>query len=248
MGFFGGRQQGPNGQMLPSDIVSTLERFGRHEWDWQAYGMSAEELGALMGGLYPVASANPDGFLQALAAAALPVGGWAVYGASRLVWELLSPGRGSSISQNPSYRAIMDDAIEFLRSNGVPPMKVRGYEWDYWIDKGGTRDTWAPRIRTPAPGEAPISVLGPGETRRVVQITSQPDSNVILVRQNEDGQYCALIDARQSDEDPRRTQWEWKTANSLYEIYIDIGLSMQTPTHWYDKELEPYFPLSRPRI
>ncbi len=248
MGFFGGKQQEPNRQMLPDNIVSVLERFGRYEWDWQANSMSTEELGSLMGGLYPVASADPDGFLQALAEAALPLGGWVVYGASRLIWELLSPGQGSSISQNPSYRAIMDSAIEFLRGNGVPPVRVRGYEWDYWLSKGGTNVNWLPRIRTPSREEAPISELRPSEIRRVVQITPQPDSNVILVRQKDDGQYGALIDGKYSDEDPRRTLWEWKSAASMYELYVEIGLSQQTPPYWYDKELEPYFPLPRPKI
>ena len=234
--------------MLPADIVSVLERYGQYEWDWQANSMSAEELGTLMGGLYPVATTDPDGFLQALAEAVLPVGGWPVYGASRLVWELLSPNRESPIYQNPAYKAIMDGAIEFLRGNGVPPMSVRNYEWDYWLDKGGTNVTWLPRIRTPSESEAPISPLRPGETRRVAQITAQPDSPVFLVRRNDNGQYAALTDGKRGDDDPRRTQWEWKSAESLYDLYVEIGLSQQTPTYWNDKELEPYFPLPRPRI
>jgi hypothetical protein len=71
---------------------------------------------------------------------------------------------------------------------------------------------------------------------------------VIFVRQNDDGHYCGLIDAKQSDDDPRRTQWEWKSAASLHDVYVEIGLSMQTPTYWYDLELAPYFPLSEPTI
>lgn len=248
MRFFGRQQQQPDEHALPRDIVSKMVRYGRHEWDPQGSEMSIGELGDLMAGLYPIASAAPERFLGDLAAAVLPVGGWAVYGASRLIWELLSVSRGSFLSQNPSYVAIMDDAIAFLRGNGVPPMRVRGYEWDYWLDKGGTNITWLPLLRTPAPGEAPITELRPGEIRRIAQVTAQPDSNVILVRQRDDGQYCAIIDARQSDEDPRRTQWEWKFAASLHELYVEIGLSMQTPTYWYDKELEPYFPLPQPRI
>ncbi len=60
--------------------------------------------------------------------------------------------------------------------------------------------------------------------------------------------YFALIDAKWSDEDPHRDQNEWKFANSLYELYIQIGLAMQVPTYWYDRKLEPYFPLPRPSI
>ena len=142
----------------------------------------------------------------------------------------------------------MTAPIEFLRANGVPPMMVKGYQWEYWIDSGGTADTWIPRRPVPLPEEASITELLPGEVRRVTQRTSEIDSNAILVRQNNDGPYCALIDAKYSDEDPRRRQDEWKFAKSLHELYIQIGLVLQVPTYWYDPELEPYFPLPRPKI
>lgn len=127
-------------------------------------------------------------------------------------------------------------------------MNVRGYEWEHWISKGETRDTWLQRLPTPSLDEAPISELLPGEVRKVAQLTAEASSNTILVRWSSDGSYCALIDARQSDEDLRRVQREWKCAASLYELYIQIGLAMQVPTYWYDSELEPYFPLPAPRI
>jgi hypothetical protein len=225
-----------------------MERFGRYEFNPQASAVDPADIGRLMADLYPFASADPDGFLVALAGAVLPVGGWTAYGASRTIWELLSPLASVSIRQHPSYNAIMNAALEFLRTNGVPPMMVKGYEWDYWVNNGGTSDTWIPRRPIPSPDEAPISELQPGETRRVTQRTSEPDSNMILVRRDGEDRYCALIDAKWSDEDPRRVQNEWKFAESLYELYIQIGLAMQVPTYWYDRELEPYFPLQRPRI
>jgi hypothetical protein len=243
MGIFGKRQKQ---SALPGDIVSKMERFGRYEFNPQANAGGAEDIWGLMGDLYPIASADPEGFMAAIADAVLPVGGWAVYGASRTIWELLSPP--TELRHNPSYNAIMNAAIEFLRTNGVPPMMVRGYEWEYWVNNGGTSDTWIPRRPTPSPDQAPISKLQPGEIRRITQLTSESDSNAILVRQNSDGRYCALVDAKQSDEDPRRDQWEWKSAETLYELYIQIGLAMKVPTYWYDRELELYFPLPRPRI
>jgi hypothetical protein len=247
MGIFRRRQkQHSNEYMLPSDIIRMMERFGRYEFNPQANADNGADIGQLMADLYPFASTDPDGFLVALAGAVLQVGGWAAYGASRTIWELLSPS--VSIRQHPSYNAIMNAALAFLRANGVPPMMVRGYEWNHWLDSGGTIDTWVPRRSTPSHEEAPISELLPGETRRVTQRTSERDSNAILVRRNGDGRYCALIDAKWSDEDPRRVQNEWKFAESLYELYIQIGLAMQVPTYWYDRELEPYFPLLRPGI
>lgn len=245
MSFFRWLQgQFSRGHALPRDIVPMMERFGRFEWDPEGSGESVGDVWwQLQAPLRPFATEDPEGFLVALAAAVLPVGGWAVYGASRTTFEFVS-----SLEQHPTYKTILSAAVEFLRSNGVPPMRVRGYEWAHWIASGGDNTTWLPRRPIPSLGEAPITDLRSGEVRRVVQITPQPDSNVILVQQQDDGRYCAVIDARQSDEDPRRTQREWKFAASLRELYVEIGLSMQTPTYWYDAELEPYFPLPRPRI
>lgn len=245
MGFFRKRQdQHPGGYALPPDTVERVAGFGRYEVNPEGSGEQGEEQGRLMIDLYPFASAEPERFMADLADAVLPVGGWAVYGASRVIWELVDPPD----KQHPAYKAIMDGAIAFLRSNGVPPMRVRGYEWQYWLDNGGTRDTWLPRRPIPSLAEASITELQPGELRRVAQITSQPDSNVILVQRRDGGRYSALIDAKQSDDDPTRTQWEWKSADSLYDLYVEIGLSMQTPTYWYDLELVPYFPLSEPKV
>lgn len=244
MGFFSSHPKQP---ALPGNIVSRLERFGQYEFNSQAYVFDGAEMGELVGEIYAFASSDPERFLVTLAQAAVPAGGWAVYGASCMLWECFSSDAGV-LAQHPTYKAVRDGAINFLRANGVPPMRVKGYEWNYWIDNGGTADTWIQRRPIPSPAEAPISKLSHGETRRVTQLTSERDSNAILVRQNSDGRYCAMVDAKWSDEDPHRVQNEWKFAESLHELYIQIGLAMQVPTYWYDRELEPYFPLPRPRI
>src|SRR5712691_1539152 len=143
MGFFSRRQKQP---ALPSDIISMMERFGRYEFNPQTSAYDGEDIGRLMAELYPFASTDPDGFLVALAEAVLPVGGWAVYGASRTIWELLSSS--ASAHQNPSYNAIMNAALAFLRTNGVSFMMLRGYEQNHWLASGGTMDTWGPRLPT----------------------------------------------------------------------------------------------------
>ena len=85
MGFFN-RTQRSNERMLPNDIISLMDRFGRYEFNPQTSGVDPADMGQLMARLYPFASADPDGFLVALAGAVLPVGGRAVYGASRAIW------------------------------------------------------------------------------------------------------------------------------------------------------------------
>lgn len=145
MRIFGGRQK-PH--MLPNDIVSKMERFGQYEFNSQTSGVDPAEMGQLLGDLYPVASADPDGFMVALAEVVLPVGGWAIYGASRTIWELLSSSNSASIRQHSSYKAIMNAALEFLRTKGRSFMMLRPYEQDHWMASGGTRDTWMPRPPT----------------------------------------------------------------------------------------------------
>src|SRR2546421_73039 len=137
------------------------------------------EMGELVGELYAFASSDPERFLVALAQAVLPVGGWAVYGASCILWECFSSDAGV-LAQHPAYKAIRDGAINFLRSNGVPPMRVKGYEWQYWTDNGGTSETWIQRRPIPTLAEAPITDLRPGEVRRMTQLTAERDSNAIL--------------------------------------------------------------------
>jgi hypothetical protein len=140
MGIFSRRQaQHSNEHALPSDIIRMMERFGRYEFNPQTSGVDPADMGQLMAELYPFASADPDGFLVSLAEAVLPVGGLVVYGASHTIWELLSSS--TSAQQHPSYKAIMSASLAFLRTNGVSPMMLRGYERDYWLASGGTMDT-----------------------------------------------------------------------------------------------------------
>lgn len=145
MGFFRKRQKQPG---LPDDIIGMMERFGRFEFDPQGNGDDAGIIGQQWAELvFPFSQANPEGFVADLAAAILPVGGWAVYGASCTLWECFS-SNNENIRQQPSYNAIMNAAIEFLRANHVPQMMVKPYQWQHWLQNGGTRDTWIPESHT----------------------------------------------------------------------------------------------------
>jgi len=138
MGIFRRRQKQP---ALPNDIIPMMERFGRFEFDPQGSGEDAGDIwGQWAERVIPFAEADPNGFLIALAEAVLPVGGWAVYGASRTIWECFSSKE--VIRQHPSYKAIMSAALEFLRTSGVRLGDLRPYEREYWLASGGTIDTW----------------------------------------------------------------------------------------------------------
>ncbi len=246
MGIFRRRSGSPDDRGgLPPNIVALMERLGRFELDQQGRQDDPATIWSkTQAPLLPFASSDPGAFVDALATAAVPVGGLASYGAAHAVWNLVA----AEHRKGGSYDAIMSSAVEFLRANGVPPMRVNGFLWNQWLANGGTIDTWLPRIPAPSPAEAPISDFQQGEVRRVAQLTAEPDSNLILVRRMESGGYCAVIDARYSDEDPRRVENHWKSAETLHDLYVAIGLALQVPPYWSDEELSAYYPLPPPMI
>lgn len=239
--------QHSNTNALPSDLIRMMERFGRYEFRQPGSENDGTDIWMqTQAPLLPLASADPDGFLVALARAVLQVGGWAVVGASRTIFEVISSP--DSFGQHPSYIALMDTSLEFLRASGVPSVLLNGREEIYWKAMGKTMDTWVTWPPTPSQQQAPITDVLPNEVRRVAQLTSEADSNVIFVRQENDGRYCALIDSMWGSSDPRRVQREWQSAESLYELYIMIGRLLMEPPHWYDRELKPYFPFPPRKI
>jgi hypothetical protein len=232
------------GRSPGSPSPTDLERFGRsvydpveNRWPWPSAWSD------FIAPIYQLYQVNPDGFLVSLASLAEETGGWSAYGAERLMIEVA----GGDLP-HPAYGRIMDAALNFLRSNGVPPKMVTGHEWTHWLDSGGTVDTWVPRRPPPTEDDAPISELQVGQTRRLAQLSGDPESNVFLVQRAQDGRYCWMIDSKASDDDPRRTQWVYRTSEALHELYIQIGLNLQVPPHWYDSELELYFPLPIPTL
>jgi hypothetical protein len=81
------------GVQLPNDLVARLEPYGRFEYDPQGSGVDAIGHPNAEYPLLQMAKQDPDGFLAALASETVPVGGWTVYGAMRLIWNfgLLKP-------------------------------------------------------------------------------------------------------------------------------------------------------------
>jgi hypothetical protein len=226
-----------------------MARFGKYEFDRQHSTEDASWIyQSIIAPLYPLASSNPGALLDLLARNASSTGGWAAYGAGHAVWELLTSDQRRSMSDNDTYNAVMDASLEFLRQNGVPPKQLTGYEWDHWISRGGTIGTWIPPLVPPPRDAAHITPLGQDEIRPVARLWDAPDANMIFVQRSADGRHVAVVDARFSDDDPRRSRSDWKSAENLYDLYIDVASAIQTPPAWYDPELEPFFPLPRPSI
>jgi hypothetical protein len=123
--FFGSSKQ----SMLPPDIVQRMEFYGRREFAPQESSPdAASRVNELVyQRLYPVASAAPDAFIAALAVAVLPASGWAIYGGQRCVRDLLD-----ARVKHPDYVAMVDAAMQFLRSQGYGLMHVAPVEQEIW--------------------------------------------------------------------------------------------------------------------
>lgn len=240
---------------LPKNLVSMMMDFGRIEWKKVSRGRtravievppvdSAEVWSLYISPFLQLARADEGGLLTELARAVVPVGGWSAYGAERLLMEVLS----RPPQDNSAFDAIMRAAVTFLRESGVPPMFVSGHEWNYWLSTGGDNRTWLTMLSAPSVEEAPIDPLPAGQVRKVAQLDSNDYSNLIYVRADAPDSYVWVSEARYSDEDPTRSQWDSETASTLYDLYLRIGYAMQIPTYWYDPQLKPFFPLPDPLI
>jgi hypothetical protein len=216
---------------LPADILAQLEQLGRAAYDPQCY----ESPWQLTVAMYNLAQEDRDGLLTQLAAVVLPADGWPVYGAMKLVMDVLDP----KLDQ-PDFNRIVLAGLEFLRSHGVPTSRLSPNELSLWHRLRGPDTPWL--TGRPVPPDR-LTPLRPGEKRRVAQVFPESKSNVIFVVQEGPDRFVALVDGEWSAEDPRRVENEWYAAPSLHDLYIRIGDGFQTPCHWADRELEPYFPL-----
>ncbi|MFJ3757640.1 hypothetical protein [Streptomyces sp. NPDC090080] len=232
----------PRATPLPDDVVSRMERFGRFEFDPVGTDIDASDVwGELQAPFLPLAQSDPQGFARVLADAVLPVGGFALFGAARTIWNLV----GSDFS-SPAYDAVRMAALEFFRANGVPNNRLSADDWRFW--QANRSEPWLVGRPRPTAEEAGITPLAPGETRRIAQITEAPDSNVLYVAPAHGRGFRAVIDGPTSDTDSARTRFDWMSADTLHDLYARIGEAFQTPVHWVADELRPFVPLPPSRL
>jgi len=231
---------------LPENIVSMMEVAGRFEFDPQEATIDAGWVWHhLKRPLLEMARADPEAFLTSLAAAVVPVGGWAVFGAARTLYDV------SNIDlalKHPAGREILTASLQFLRDHGVPNNRLTGYEWRFWVDNKGAVEQWLPVRPAPSLDQAPITEFEPGEVRRVAQLTEDFNSNVLYVRCDESGEYAAVVDRKWSEEEPRRARNDWIMSDAIDVLYRKIAEALQVPPYWVDPELEAYFPYPRPDL
>lgn len=123
---------------FPRDMVARLEMMGRYEMDPMTSGIDSSQIAQEC--IIPYlsqAQADPEGFTADLRdVVAGDTGGFATYGASRLVWELLS-----SRCRTVGALDLLDAAIAFKRTMGLPTARLTGYEMERWVETHG-QEPW----------------------------------------------------------------------------------------------------------
>jgi hypothetical protein len=137
MGLFGKKASAATGSSsvtLPPDLVSRLEPFGRFEFDPQGSGVDPIGFPNAEYPLMEMAKQDPDGFMAALAAATVPIGGWTVYGAMRLAWNF---GLADPDVPQADSDAISMAALQFLHDSGYPGERLNPREMAFWRRTAG---------------------------------------------------------------------------------------------------------------
>jgi hypothetical protein len=112
-----------------------LELLGRSGLDVLTSGVDASGLATRIADLHPDARADRDGFLADLhALVAADTGGFATYGAARLVWELY----GGEALTIPATWPLIDGGIDFKLARGLPSATFTGYEWQRYRERAAT--------------------------------------------------------------------------------------------------------------
>lgn len=110
---------------FPDDMLRWLEVFGRYSFDVHNSGIDGDAMWNRLGPLHKYATSDREGFLTALRdVVAGDQGGFATFGAARLVWEMYS---GDALGI-PAALPLIDAGIEFKISRGLPSLRFTGYE------------------------------------------------------------------------------------------------------------------------
>jgi len=106
-------------------MLRWLEVFGRYSFDVHHSGIDADDMWTRLGPLFEQANCDREGFLAELReVVAGDEGGFATFGAARVVWEVF----GGDCLTIPAALPLIDAGIEFKLSRGLPGMRFTGYE------------------------------------------------------------------------------------------------------------------------
>jgi hypothetical protein len=214
---------------LPPDILTRLDAYGR----LRSEGFQSDDY-ALERGFRDLPQHEQERYVDALAEAVLPVGGFAVFGAAKLLTDsMFKP------DDHPSYVRILLESLEIRRSARVSQVALSVNEEMLWHKHNPDAEWLEPHI-PPSPEEAVISPLAVGEEREVARYTSAPDTNRVFLVRDAENRYAAEVDMPiDRHEDPRRVRKRIAEAENPYAVLVFVGEN-PLASHWSHPELEPF--------
>lgn len=117
-----GKTHNEEGFRLPDGFMRRVEQFGLRVNDLRS-GQPCRDCGDLEFVAWQLSEADRVGFVAELSRVALPVGGWTVLGAHKLIgsvsgWEVDLPVRWD----------LFDAALDWMAANGYGPFDLNSYE------------------------------------------------------------------------------------------------------------------------
>src|SRR5437868_1024194 len=110
---------------FPADMLWWLEIFGRHSLDPQHSGGDGSDIWRRLAPLHEYSSSDREGLLAELTAiVAQDQGGFATFGAARVVWEMF----GADALRIPAALPLIDGGIAFKRSRGLARLPLTALE------------------------------------------------------------------------------------------------------------------------
>lgn len=121
---------------FPDDMLERLDRLGRSKIDIMHGGVDwSEVVRNCIAAFHEQATADPDKFLSDLTRVIeSDTGGFATYGASSLMLELVPESRRTAAGG-----ALLDHAIEFKLRRGLPLSSFTGYEVERYQENADRR-------------------------------------------------------------------------------------------------------------
>ena len=229
--------------LLPPNIVSIMERSGRHKIAPHSSG----EPSPLDPGWEPIipfdveekARAEPQAYVDALAEVIVPVSGWAVYGAAELALDVMHHDL-----DNSSYRALFVEGLDVRRKAEVPWVMLNSFDHAYWSE-AHPDEPWLPERLAPAREAAKITPLKLHEERCVAQVSPGNDSKLMFITRPAPDLYVMMIEHPQDD--GSRVRGEMYKGSTLYDVYAGIG--QRVIAHfWNDPEFEPFCKYVAPKL
>jgi hypothetical protein len=262
MGFFSRRSERDERPLLTA-TPDDLRRLGEQAFGGASVyppglsGLSTSELDRyamdfLAAAGYPDSS-TPAGrvaaerFLDELTAAAELAGDWGFVGAMYVAWNCVTP---QSPAANERKLAIIDRALEVLRTDGVSYTAVPPFALDRWTSLHGYGEGgpagWPSALAylpVPAADDAPpVEALREGEARKLAQSPAAP-ANMIYGERRPDGSIQAVVEGPHPDTGVlRRWDWEGLSAPDYPSFLRDLGDRLVTHSTWAHDDLIPYFP------